>query len=140
MRLVNLMTVSDGWLIPKNILKSIICFFTEQFFFLINILYSQLRTTILNLVCSLGMDECLTDAGKRFDEWLGTKAVISPDLRNLVYYYGMATVGNEHKWEQMWDIYKKEQDAQEKAKLMYGLSGIQVPWVLKRCKSNAEFM
>lgn len=78
------------------------------------------------------MTECLTEAGRRFDEWLLTSAVISPDLRNLVYYYGMATVGNERKWEQMWDIYKKEQDAQEKAKLMYGLSGIQVPWVLKR--------
>lgn len=56
----------------------------------------------------------------------------NPDLRNLVYYYGMASVGNEANWNTMWALYLAEADASEKVKLMYGLSGIEVPWILKR--------
>lgn len=55
-----------------------------------------------------------------------------PDLRNVIYYYGMAAVGNEEKWEKVWNVYLKETDASEKAKLAYGLSGIQLPWLLTR--------
>lgn len=138
MQLKRLIKQLDGKLIPTNTLKSKD---HQELFFItafVNVLYSifrsQLRTTILGLACSLDMAECLKEAGSRFDDWLVSPQtkIPSPDLRNLVYYYGMANVGNEAKWNQMWTIYKQETDAQEKAKLMYGLSGVQVPWILSK--------
>lgn len=56
----------------------------------------------------------------------------NPDLRDLVYYYGTLSVGNEDTWFQMWDLFIAEPDAQEKIKLMSGLSAVQVPWILQR--------
>lgn len=55
-----------------------------------------------------------------------------PDLRASVYYFGMQSIGNEQIWNQVWDIFVKEQDAQEKVKLMSALSTVQVPWILNR--------
>ncbi|XP_037030240.1 glutamyl aminopeptidase isoform X2 [Bradysia coprophila] len=87
-------------------------------------LRNHLRTTVLNFACSVGLPECLEEAGNQFNMWLSNGTVPDPDLRNTIYYYGMATVGNAEKWEQVWNIYKQEADASEKAKLVYGLSAI----------------
>lgn len=59
-------------------------------------------------------------------------STIDPDLREIVYYYGMQHVGKQKEWEQLWDLFITEQDANEKLKLMYGLSGVKVPWLLRR--------
>lgn len=92
-----------------------------------------MRTTVLNFACSIGLQECINQAGIRFDAWLNnTDERPPPDLRNVIYYYGMEAVGNEEKWEKVWDVYMNETDASEKAKLVYGLSAIQIPWVLRR--------
>ncbi|KAG4074313.1 hypothetical protein HA402_008722 [Bradysia odoriphaga] len=88
-------------------------------------LRNHLRTTVLNFACSVGLPECLEEAGNKFNAWLvNASARPDPDLRNTIYFYGMATVGNAEKWEQVWDIYIQETDASEKAKLVYGLSAI----------------
>lgn len=87
----------------------------------------------------MGIQECIDQAGVEFTRWLANPASPPhPDLRELVYYYGMSTAGNEERWFQMWDLFKAEPDAQEKAKLMYGLTGIQVPWILQRFVEYAE--
>lgn len=88
-------------------------------------LKNQLRTTVLNFACSVGLPSCLEQAGNHFNNWLLDPSVRpDPDLRNIIYYYGMASVGNAEKWEQVWSIYKQETDASEKAKIVYGLSAI----------------
>lgn len=92
-----------------------------------------MRTTVLNFACSIGLPQCIEQAGIKFNEWLANPDVRpQPDLRNVIYYYGMASAGNAENWEKMWEIYKNESDASEKAKQVYGLSGIQVPWLLSR--------
>lgn len=87
---------------------------------------------ILSLACSLGVQDCVKEATTRFDDFLNKNEKPHPDLRDVVYYYGMVHSGNEEVWDQMWSIFTQEQDANEKAKLMEGLSAIQEPWILKR--------
>lgn len=86
----------------------------------------------MSLACSLGVGDCIKEATVRFDGIFKKNEKPQPDLREVVYYYGMVHSGSEDVWDQMWGIYVKEQDANEKAKLMEGLSAIQVPWILKR--------
>lgn len=93
----------------------------------------MLRTTVFDFACSIGHKKCLKRVGEEFSKWiLDQSAPPHPDIRNLVYYYGMAEAGNAENWEIMLKAYKNEQDAQEKIKLMYGLTGITDIQVLKR--------
>ncbi|XP_075149954.1 glutamyl aminopeptidase-like [Haematobia irritans] len=96
-------------------------------------LFNLLRVTILNAMCSFGDSEALEEAGKRFNEWLSNVNVRPhPDIRSTVYYYGMKKAGNEQLWNQVWDLFINESDAQEKIKLMEALAAINEPWILQR--------
>lgn len=88
----------------------------------------------MDLACSFGHPTCLKKAAELFQEYLTDpqNKKPHPDLRSSVYYYGMQQIGNESIWDQMWEIYIKEQDAQEKVKLMSALSAVQTPWLLNR--------
>lgn len=46
------------------------------------------------------------------------------NLRLLVYRYGMKNSGTEAKWNIMFQRYKDTSLAQEKDKLLYGLSSV----------------
>uniref|UniRef100_T1PDR7 glutamyl aminopeptidase n=1 Tax=Musca domestica TaxID=7370 RepID=T1PDR7_MUSDO len=96
-------------------------------------LQNLLRVTVLNAACGYGVPEALDEAGKRFTEWLANPSERpNPDIRSTVYYYGMQSVGNEQSWNQVWDLFVAEQDAQEKIKLMEALAAIKEPWILQR--------
>ncbi|KAI8123265.1 Glutamyl aminopeptidase [Lucilia cuprina] len=96
-------------------------------------LQNLLRVTILNAACGYGNSEALEEAGKRFNEWLSNPSVRpNPDIRSTVYYYGMKVAGNEETWNQVFDLFVTEQDAQEKVKLMEALAAINEPWILQR--------
>lgn len=87
----------------------------------------------MELACSVGHEKCLKEAAGKFQDFLKNKAKKpAPDLRSIIYYYGMVAVGNEDIWNEIWDLFLKEQDASEKLKLMRALSGIQIPWILSR--------
>ncbi|CAD6993566.1 unnamed protein product [Ceratitis capitata] len=93
-------------------------------------LENRLRVTVLSAACSLGLEDCLSEAGSRFNTWLSTPTVRPhPDIRETIYYYG-AFSANEQSWQTMWNLFVSETDASEKSKLMYGLSAVQVPWIL----------
>lgn len=65
--------------------------------------------------------------------WIENPSVqIESDIREMVYYYGMFSTGNEQIWQIVWERFIVEKDAQEKNCLMYGLSAVQVPWLLQR--------
>lgn len=73
--------------------------------------------------------------GDMFNDWLnGTPLTVRPhpDLRTYVYYYGMKNIGNEDHWNKVLDIFAKESDASEKAKLQSALAAIDDPIVLER--------
>lgn len=79
------------------------------------------------------MSDCLNEAATLFKNFLANPDnKPDPDLREIVYYYGMQHVGQQKEWEQLWELFVNEQDASEKLKLMYGLAGVKVPWLLKR--------
>ncbi|KAL5292090.1 ENPEP.2 family protein [Megaselia abdita] len=91
------------------------------------------RVNILSAACSLGVEDCLKQASDKFMLWIADKNFdISSDIRELVYYYGMFSTGSEQIWETVLERFVNEPDAQEKNRLMYGLSAVQVPWLLQR--------
>lgn len=72
-------------------------------------------------------------ASEKFMAWIADPEFeIKSDIRELVYYYGMFNTGSEQIWQIVWERFIAERDAQEKSRLMYGLSAVQVPWLLQR--------
>ncbi|XP_066993050.2 glutamyl aminopeptidase isoform X2 [Anabrus simplex] len=93
----------------------------------------RLRGVVLSLACSVGHKKCLDQAKAEFDNWLSNPDNRpDPDIRDLVYVYGMKMNGNEETWDTMWSLYLNEGDAQEKTKLLSGLASVQEPWLLQR--------
>ncbi|XP_043274166.1 glutamyl aminopeptidase-like [Venturia canescens] len=94
----------------------------------------SLRKSILELACSVGHQNCLDEAGRIFKAWINdTKDVRPhPDIRSLVYYYGMSHVGEEAEWNIMLQKFVEESNAVEKNKLMKGLAGVRSSWILKK--------
>ncbi|XP_058986694.1 aminopeptidase A [Musca domestica] len=98
-----------------------------------NHLKNRLRVSVITAACSLGLPDCLDQASSRFTAFLADPTnKPEPDLREVVYYYGMQRLGKQQQWEQLWQLFLDEQNASEKLKLMYGLAGIREPWILKR--------
>lgn len=83
----------------------------------------------------------MKEAGDRFDKWLSNSTIRpTPDIRGIVYYYGMKANGNEQNWEAVWNLYLKETDASEKVKLMSALSAVQNPTLLTRYVRSIRFI
>ncbi|XP_037953765.1 glutamyl aminopeptidase-like isoform X2 [Teleopsis dalmanni] len=96
-------------------------------------LLNMLRVTILNTACRFGHKVALQEAATRFNAWLINPDVRpTPNLRSIVYYYGMQAVGTEEIWDQVLALFVAESDAQEKIKLMEALAAIKEPWILQR--------
>ncbi|EAA08434.6 AGAP003077-PA [Anopheles gambiae str. PEST] len=81
-----------------------------------------LRTTILDLACSFGHPACLEEASKQFRGWLNAGAVIHPDLRSVVYTYGIQSGVTVADWDKVLERFRQENDANEKTKLMVALA------------------
>ncbi|XP_030559529.1 glutamyl aminopeptidase-like [Drosophila novamexicana] len=100
-----------------------------------NHLGNRLRVSVLGAACALGVEDCLQQAEELFTKWLNEPTAANrpaPDLRELVYYYGMQQTSSEASWEQLLELFKAESDASEKSKLMYGLSAVQDSQLLYR--------
>ncbi|XP_017084588.2 glutamyl aminopeptidase isoform X2 [Drosophila eugracilis] len=96
-------------------------------------LENRLRIKVLSSACSLGHESSLQQAVTLFNQWLASPETRpNPDIRDVVYYYGLQKVNTENAWDQVWKLYLEESDAQEKAKLMQTLCAVQVPWILQR--------
>jgi hypothetical protein len=92
-----------------------------------------IRNIVLGKSCYIGNQHCLDEASKLFAKWKQDpeNSLVPPDLRNLVYFYGILNGGVE-EWDFMWDQFMKTQVASEKYKLLYGLSAAREPWVVDR--------
>uniref|UniRef100_A0A2M4BBP3 glutamyl aminopeptidase n=1 Tax=Anopheles marajoara TaxID=58244 RepID=A0A2M4BBP3_9DIPT len=91
-----------------------------------------LRTTVLDLACTVGHPECLKEAGERFSRWLNNNEVIHPDIRSIVYTYGIQSGVSVADWEKVLQRYEEESDANEKAKLMAALTAYPDQRVMRR--------
>lgn len=78
----------------------------------------------------------IAKAGEMFINWIdGTDPDNNrppPDLRSIIYYYGMKSKGGETQWNKMFDIFARETDATEKTKLQSALAAIDEPWILRK--------
>lgn len=69
----------------------------------------------------------------KFTTWIRDQNErINPDLREIVYHYGMMSVGSLESWNKMWSVFKNETDLQEKNRLMRGLAGIRESWIIQK--------
>lgn len=94
---------------------------------------SLLRSEVLAFACRFGHAECLDRVKEEFLKWLKNPSVRPhPDIRSVIYNYGMEVAGNETTWKQVWDLFAAELDAQEKVKLMASLARVQDPSILSR--------
>lgn len=89
----------------------------------------KLRTLVLSKMCEYGSIGS-KKAGEMLLEWKRTGAKIQPDLRDIVYTYGMKEAGDGQVWQWMFNQYKNESSAQEKLKLLRGLTSVSEPWLL----------
>ncbi|XP_043068195.2 glutamyl aminopeptidase [Drosophila bipectinata] len=108
-----------------------------------NHLRNRLRVSVLSAACALGLPDCLQQAAQRFNSFLENPTANrpSPDLRVIVYYYGIQQSTSQSTWEQLFTLFTEEADASEKSKLMEGLAAAQDPqWLfeyLKRAENES---
>lgn len=75
----------------------------------------------------------MREASSKFNILINSrKGHDSPDVRELIYYYGMKGAGNIDSWNILWDMFCNETDMQEKKRLMKGLAGSQEYWIIKK--------
>ncbi|XP_049868546.1 glutamyl aminopeptidase-like isoform X2 [Pectinophora gossypiella] len=85
-----------------------------------------LRVTVMSLAASFQLPEAEAKIRELFLQWLENKGTpkateFEPDLREIIYAYGMKTA-NMAEWDKLWQIYLKEEDAQEQSKLRIALA------------------
>ncbi|XP_072351999.1 glutamyl aminopeptidase [Scyliorhinus torazame] len=90
-----------------------------------------LREVALGLACRMGDENALTNASELFKGWINGKNV-EPNMRLIVYRYGMQRSRNQSSWEFMLKKYQETPLAQEKDKLLYGLASVEDVWLLDR--------
>ena len=88
----------------------------------------KLRILILKKMCSYG--SASKKAGELLFSWKQTGTKINPNLREVVYRFGMKEIGDADIWNWMLELYKNETNAQEKQKLLLGLTSVTEPWIL----------
>ncbi|NWR90810.1 AMPE aminopeptidase, partial [Furnarius figulus] len=94
-----------------------------------------LRASVLDFACRMNDTDSLKNASELFNQWLQGKALyfsIAPNLRLIVYRYGMQNSGNETSWNYMFQKYQETTLAQEKEKLLYGLASVKDITLLDR--------
>ncbi|XP_070159038.1 aminopeptidase A isoform X2 [Polyergus mexicanus] len=99
---------------------------------------NKVRIIVLEFACAIEHKECLKEAGCIFMDWLTLKKMPHPDIRELVYYYGMRYISQEDDWYVMFEYFKDETDPIEKNKLMKGLAGIKSTEILKEYINRAS--
>jgi aminopeptidase N len=97
-----------------------------------------LRAKIVSLMCSSGYQPCLDAAVKSLKQWKKTEAAspgaknpVNLNLRSQIYCYGIQN-GDSEMWDFMFEMYKKEDVAAEKKRLMGSLACSKEPLILSR--------
>uniref|UniRef100_A0A1L8DPI2 Aminopeptidase n=1 Tax=Nyssomyia neivai TaxID=330878 RepID=A0A1L8DPI2_9DIPT len=106
-------------------------------------LMKLLREKIMNLACRMGQSKCLRYVSAEFYTYLdslGTAELVKPDvdIRQTVYYYGMKGITNAVDWDKVYDQFIKENDPQERAKLMEALAATSSKQLLTKYMNIAQ--
>lgn len=103
-----------------------------------NHLRKLMRVNLISLACGMGDQDCLNNATDRFRKWLDKGESVTPNIRSIVYKYGMMSGGTPEDWDKMWNKYKVETIPQEQIKLLYGMANTKTMWLLVRYLEYAK--
>ncbi|XP_066255526.1 aminopeptidase A-like isoform X1 [Euwallacea similis] len=96
------------------------------------------RVIVLSLSCSVDHPDSLAQVQKKFNAWINdTSKSLSPDLRSIVYKYGIVNA-DAATWDQLLAVYQEEPDASEKLKLINGLANVKNPSLLTKLLDLAK--
>lgn len=88
---------------------------------------------ILETACKFDYEPCLSDAKKQFDSWNYSKTNRpQPDIRQIVYSFGIASMKDESSWDQAWAVYIAESDVKEKRMLLKALAQVKSSSILRK--------
>ncbi|GIY10547.1 glutamyl aminopeptidase [Caerostris extrusa] len=91
--------------------------------------YSErwVRKAVILAACESSNQECQEAAAQMFKQWL------SPDTRQLVYWYGAKAFGSSDQlWTLMWNRYQREDDPHKQYLLMDALTTLRNATLLER--------
>nr|XP_012217531.1 PREDICTED: glutamyl aminopeptidase-like [Linepithema humile]XP_012217532.1 PREDICTED: glutamyl aminopeptidase-like [Linepithema humile] len=98
-------------------------------------IHRRVRPIILKFACQMQNYECLSQAKILLEEHLNERMVLHPDIRELVYHFGVYhESAQDENWNYLFNKLKFETDSSERNKLMTGLAGI------KSTKMLAEYI
>ncbi|XP_052782181.1 putative aminopeptidase-2 isoform X1 [Mya arenaria] len=94
---------------------------------------SLTRSKIAGLACSYGLQECVNEAVRLFEQWMDNpdRNPIDPDLRLPVYCTAIAEGGSQ-EWDFAFEMFKSATVATEKVTLSHALACTSEPWLLSR--------
>ncbi|KAK3089893.1 hypothetical protein FSP39_007417 [Pinctada imbricata] len=95
-------------------------------------LQNLMRANLISLTCGMADKDCLENATSRFRNWLDNDLSVSPNIRSLVYRYGMQSDGSAEDWDNLWNKYLTGTVPQEQIKLLYGMAHTRTVWLLVR--------
>lgn len=91
------------------------------------------RNLVLSAMCSAGEPSCLTNASTYFKKWMAdpVQNPVPANFRSLVYFYGIKN-GGVKEWDFAFGQFQNTTVASERRKILYGLSGVSEPWIIRR--------
>lgn len=92
------------------------------------------RQDIIILSCGHGYSQCIQNTTRYFAYWLQNDTVfaVAPNLRRVVYSFGMQAIGGDEEFAIMWDRYTKATSTQEADNILYGLTWTDKLWLIQR--------
>ena len=96
-----------------------------------------MQKSIVNIACAYNLDSCVKGSIELFGRFMtnvkqnnGTNP-IPPNVRPSVYCTSIYH-GGEQEWNFVFELYKKEQNANERNSMLSALTCSRVPWILVR--------
>lgn len=89
-------------------------------------------TNTIRMACHLGNEDCISKSKYLFSEWKRTgENKIDPTFRSYVYAIAIEH-GSTADWDFLWNVYKKEEFASERDRLLRALCKSRDYWILSR--------
>lgn len=99
---------------------------------------NQMQRAVVNLACAYNLDECVKSSKELFNEFMNAKMEnkdsenkIPTNVRPSVYCTAIYH-GAEKEWDFIFNLYKKEQNANERNTMLSALTCSRIPWILSR--------
>ncbi|KAK9505908.1 hypothetical protein O3M35_009875 [Rhynocoris fuscipes] len=104
-----------------------------------SIVEKLLKSTLANLAVRMELPSAMMKVNELFNNWITNKSDIpSVDYKAIVFTYGMKGENLESNWNQLWNLYLKEEDPQQKVRLMVALASVSDEQLIKKLLDLAK--